>query len=296
MSKYLKHRFGEKQKQYGIGKSTDPLVQLHARFQRQEMASKPVYHENVAAENRQFEIFSLVWRLAMRRLDHVFTNLLQTHGMTRTRDGVITRMVTPVHTTTADSAIPAMTTQAMNELLERVEQNDKAALVELKNLVKSDPGRWLSDVDLVSIAKNEILHCFANSDPVSRALLHEKMQEKLDTLSLAPSSPLERLIIEHIQVCVIAAQYNRLMLIDGRRSMRERSSFESRAEKAELQLKASLQTFLDLKVLTTSNWTMLPKELPVVESAVYRKQNVSSAPVVGEKEWELDADYCSMVI
>lgn len=205
-------------------------------------------------------------------------------------------MATPTPQKLAAAAMPKMTEDAMHKLLDRIKRNDMAAIAELRQLSKTDPDTWLGNLDLAFIAKNEIFHCIAAKDPVSRLLLEERMQLKLDLLSNAASSPMEEMLIEHIQVCVIAAQYNRLMLIDDRRSMRERDSFEKRAEKAESQLEGILKMFHELKMLANSNWSRLPTELPILEPANLRKQKANRASGVGDKENRLDENLCSMVI
>ncbi len=293
MGKYVKHRFGKKQ--YGIGRATDPHVRFHARLERLENACKADYTENVAAESRAYKLFSLVWRLAARRLSHDFEDHLHAHGITRTTEGVLVRMVTPT-TQKPAAAIPKMTEDDMYKLLDRIKLSDKAASDELRQLVKTDPYTWLANLDMASLAKNELLHCIAANDPVSRLFLEESMQLKLDLLSKAANSPMEEMLIEHIQVCVIAAQYNRLMLIDDRRSMRERDSFEKRAKKAESKLESLLKMFYELKLLASSNWSKQPTELPMLEPTHTRKQKANRASVVGDIERQLDENRCSMVI
>jgi hypothetical protein len=295
MGKYLKHRLGKKQKQYGIGKSSDPHVRFHSRYERLEKACKVDYDENVSAERRIYRLFSLVWRMATRRLSHDFEVYLLAHGITRTTEGVLIRMASPTPQKPA-AAMPIITEDAMRNLLERIKQNDKAASDELRQLAKTDPDKWLNNLDLASIAKNEILHCIATNDPVSKLLLEERMQLKLDLLSKAASSPMEEMLIEHIQLSVIAAEYNRLMLIDDRRSMRERDSFEKRAEKAESQLMGILRMFHELKMLASSNWSKLPTELPVLEPVFPCKQKAKRASSVADMESQLDYNLCSMVI
>ena len=294
MKEYYKIRFGKDQEQYGIGTPTDPLVLFYERYRRLEKASKPIYNENVRSEKRQFGLFSSVWRLATVRLKHDYEKHLQAHGFTHTPNGDLVRMVTPAEPTAA--TMPEMTEQAMHDLLERVKQNDHVATRELKQLAKSDPGKWLANLDLLSIARNEITHCIAANDPVSKTLLEELLQMKLDMLSSAASSPMEAMLVEHIQVGVIAAQYNRLMLIDGRRSMRECDSLEKRAENAETQIRDNLKMFHELKMLVNSNWTKLPSELPIQEPVDRKQQSARQSRSVDDLAGQLDDNLCSMVI
>jgi hypothetical protein len=290
---YSKIRFGDERRQLGVGKATDPVVLLLDRYQRLEHASKTIYLANAEIEQRQYDCFASVWSLASRRLSHDFDSYLLDHGITRSFTGKLERMDT---TSTPNTASCTMTEQALQDLIERVSKDDTDAVAEFQQLLKTDPSKWLAGQDLLSIAKREIYRCIAAQDTVYRIILEEQIDKKLDLLTSAIASPFEALIVEHIQISVLSAQYNRLMLIDDRRSMRERDSLERRAENADSCVKTNLKMFHELKMLVNSNWTMLPSELPL-EALVNRRRPTSN---VSEDYYDTidaaDVNRCSVMI
>ena len=290
---YSKIRFGDERRQLGVGKATDPVVLLLDRYQRLEHASKTIYLANAEIEQRQYDCFASVWSLASRRLNHDFDIYLLDHGITRTFTGKLERMVT---TNTLESASCTMTEQALQGLIDRVSKDDTDAAAEFQLLIKTDPSKWLAGQDLLSIAKREIYKCIAAKDPVCRILLKELMDKKLDMLTSAISNPMEAMIVEHIQVGILASQYNRLLLIDDRRSMRERDSLERRAENAESCVRTNLKMFHELKMLVNSGWTKLPSELPLDDLVNRRRATSYESRDYYDTIDAADLNMCSMII
>ncbi len=292
MEKYYKLRLGKKRKQYVVGKRTDPFVRFDERYRRLEASAEKAYGANMLAEKRQYRKFTDVWQMASKRLQLEYDKHLQAHGITRNPTGELIRMTIPnsepiaaIHTT--------ITKQAMEDLLGRIKANDETAIREFKELIASDPDKWLAGQDLLSIAKSEFFRCIAANDTVTKTLVEANSQRKLDILSRAATSPMEALLLEHLQISVLAAEYNRQMLIDDRRSMRKRSSFENRAVKAESQIERFLDRFYELRILAESNWSTLPTELPLHET-IGRKGRKQQQP--DYTEGLPDVNLCSMVI
>ncbi len=116
--------------------------------------------------------------------------------------------------TSSTDTVPNWTAEDMTELLERLKKDEPGAINELESLIKESTDEWLSDVNLLEIAKSEFFGCLAKADPLTKTVLRRNVQLSLELLVAAVQSPLERLLLEHIQLAVLAAEYNHLLLID----------------------------------------------------------------------------------
>ena len=90
------------------------------------------------------------------------------------------------------------TTQDVRLLLARAEQGDAGVLAELRAFLDARPEVWRQVGDLARHAEMALLDLAA----ANNLLLKESITRKLDELKrdLAPSSPLERLLVERIAV------------------------------------------------------------------------------------------------
>lgn len=295
MEKYYKLRLGKGRKQYVIGKRTDPFIRFNDRYRRLEAFAKKAYDANMLSEKRQYRMFTDVWQMASKRLQLEYDKHLQTHGITRNPTGELIRMAI-TSTEPIAATQPTITKQAMEDLLERLRANDEDAIREFKEIINSDPDKWLDGQDLVSIAKSELYRCFAANDVAVKILLEADVQRKLDILSSTVTSPMEAMLLEHLQVSILAAIYNRLMLVYEKRSMRERSSFEKRAVKAESQMERFWDRFYEFRKLAASNWSTLPTDLALHEPIGWKRPSRRSQQMAGYTEGLPDENLCSMVI
>ncbi len=249
----FKIRLGTSQKQISIGKQSSPLVKLHKRFGKLNQAFEDVYKANEGIEQSDYKRFNATWAIATMHLNIKYDATLSEYGFTHNSLGEILRMNTTQPSTSADTA-PKMKVEDMTELLERLKKDEPGAIKELESLIKASPDDWLSDVNLLEIAQSEFFNCLAKADPMSKTVIRHNVQQSLELLAAEGQNPLERLLLEHIQLAVLAAQYNNLLLIDNRRSMRERSSLEKRANEATKRVKEDLWMFSQFKMLANSNW------------------------------------------
>ncbi len=291
----FKIRLGTSQKQVSIGKQSSPLVKLHKRYGKLNQALEDVYKANVEIEQSDYKRFNAIWAIATMHLNIKYDATLSKFGFTRNSCGEISRMNTTQHTTSTDT-VPKMTAEDMTELLERLKKDEPGAIKELESLIKASPDEWLSNVNLLDIAKSEFFSCLAKADPLAKTVLHHRVQQSLDLLIAEAQNPLERLLLEHIQLAILAAQYNHLLLIDNRRSMRERSSLEKRAQEAQKRVREDLWMFTQFKMMANSNWSVGTSDPIETRTQPANWATTRDTPERCESSSQLDEHLTSMVI
>ena len=131
---------------------------------------------------------------------------------------------------------------------------------------------------------------------MSKTVIRQNVQQSLELLVAAAQNPLERLLLEHIQLAILAAEYNHLLLIDNRRSMRERSSLQKRALEATKRVKEDLWMFSQFKMLANSNWSIGTSDPVETRTQHANWATTRDTPERCESSSQLDEHLTSMVI
>ena len=131
---------------------------------------------------------------------------------------------------------------------------------------------------------------------MSKTVIRHNVQQSLELLAAEGQNPLERLLLEHIQLAVLASGYDHLTLIDSRRSMRERSSLEKRALEATKRVKEDLWMFSQFKTLANSNWSIGTSDPVETRTQHANWATTRDTPERCESDNQYDEHLTSMVI
>jgi len=95
--------------------------------------------------------------------------------------------------------------EGLRRVVERARQGDAAALPELRRLLDESPELWRFYGDLARHAEESLVALAAGDN----LLLRESLRRKLLELkaSLAPNTPLERLLVDRVAACWVAANH-----------------------------------------------------------------------------------------
>jgi hypothetical protein len=102
----------------------------------------------------------------------------------------------------------ATAAEALQQLVQKAERGDEAALPELRRLLDREPGLWRFAGDLARIAEDSMIALAAGQNLLLRESLARSVAELKAELAGPAPSRLDRLLAERVAVCWLATTYS----------------------------------------------------------------------------------------
>ena len=143
---------------------------------------------------------------------------------------------------------------AVVDLIDRARQGDATVLPELRKLFDRDPTIWQQAGDLGRRTEAAWVNLIAGTDVTLAESLGRQLAEMKLELGGSDSTPLERLLIERIAICWLAAMYSDLTYAEGTEVSLGQAGFLLRRQTVNHErLNSALKTLAQVRKLLPGN-------------------------------------------
>jgi hypothetical protein len=137
------------------------------------------------------------------------------------------------------TSIPRLSEEEMDDLMLRAAENDAEALSQLSQIIADAPADWKLANSMVNIARASFFRLLEGRGKILATAVEGAVMILLDLLDKRKSDEdlIQNLLVEHTQMAVLAANYNRLLLMDGGLTARRHTEIENRLRRADDMVK-----------------------------------------------------------
>jgi hypothetical protein len=199
-------------------------------------------------ENTRYRLFRKALDLAHQAIDRLYLEKFPPVSKSQARRKG-SRNMNPEHA--SQESVPLrLTRDEMDDLLSRATKEDPAALEQLRQIVASAPLQWQDANSMVNLSRQLFLRQLERFGTVSATAMQGTLTSTLDHIqSQKHSDPLENLLLEHLQMTIMATSYNSFLLLDSRLSVRRRAALERRVEQAETKVADALKKVQECRIV-----------------------------------------------
>lgn len=235
-----KRYFYSAQKRNGVvrktymGKPGNPFVETLARHERLAAADRRADAEAFAGDRHAWRLIDMTQRQLVEMGDRLLRAGLLALGYRRTKRGGLAKLkgnaMKDEDNSGRDGSV--WTYYELESLAARAEAGDWPARVELRAVLRENPGIWEPIGDLATVAEDQLIGVLAEGAALVEESLRLEMEELKQSLLKEGDSPLERLLVEQVVLFLLRLRHHQLACSEDRSSRTESAFWAKQAAQA----------------------------------------------------------------